>query len=191
MRRVEIALLLTLALTGCGQPEQKPAATATAAKPATPPPTAAEAQSIVADSPDFGEYEFTNAAYTLPMSRAAMNEPARAAANDLRRAGWISFSGDGVVLTSKAKNDKRFVVRPNGFVDIVPLAKKEFVSVDGVKPNSDGSVAVDFTWKWLPNDVGTAFRAGPVHDRFEGPQKATATIVRSGGSWMILRFRSR
>lgn len=193
MRRVEIAFLLVIALTGCGRPEaaKSPAKTATSPRPAVAPPTTAEAQSIVAGSSDFGEYQFTNAAYTLPLSRPAMNEPAQEAAADLKRAGWIAFSGDSVVLTAKAKGDKRWLVRPNGFVDIVPLAKKEFVSVDAVRSNPDGGVSVDFTWDWVPNEIGSAFHSGPVHDRFSGPQQATATLIRSGDAWMILRITPR
>jgi hypothetical protein len=187
-----VAFALLAALVACAPPERKApvAEKPQAVKPAIP-PTRDEAKTIVADSPDFGEYDFTNAAYTLPMSRAAMNEPARAAAADLKRAGWISFSGDSVVLSAKAKGDKRWLVRPNGFVDIVPLAKKEFLSVDGVRNDSEGNVAVDFTWKWIPNEIGSAFRSGAVHDRFAAPHQATATLIRSGDSWTILRIRPR
>lgn len=169
----------------------------TAEKPVTPipekpkpaPPSAAEAKQIIESSGDFSEFEFTSSAYTLPTKRSAMlNDQTRAVARDLQKAGWISFSGDEVVLTSKALTSRRFLTRPNGYVDIVPLAKKEMGEVTAVRPTEEG-VDVDFNWKWTPNDIGSAFKSGPLFDRYAAPQKATATLYHDGTSWRILRIR--
>src|SRR5688572_14827016 len=97
MSRWPIVFMVLMIACGGEQPRTETAVTATAATPAPPPPSSADAQKIIAESPVFSEYEFTNAAYTLPMQRSAMNEPARMAANDLRKAGWISFDGSGAV----------------------------------------------------------------------------------------------
>ena len=80
----------------------------------------------------------------------------------------------------KAKEDKRFLVRPNGTLDVVPLAKKELVSIDAVRGER-----VDFTWKWIPNEVGALLK-----DRFAGDQKATATLLWDGTTWTVLRIEA-
>jgi hypothetical protein len=170
-----IALLLVVA---CSKSET-PAVTKTAPPPPPAPPTKEQARELVAGSADFGEFEFTNAAVTLPMKKPAMNEPAQQLAKDLRAGGWIGFSGDDVVLTPKAKGDKRFLVRPNGFVDVVPLAKKEFGEVVAVRGED-----VDFTWKWIRNDIGAA-----IHKPDDAIQRATATLIHDGTSWSVLRIR--
>ncbi len=143
---------------------------------------------LIANSSDFSEYQFTNAAYTLPMKRSAMNEPARSAARELAAGKWIRFNGDDVELTPKAAGDKRFLVRPNGYVDIVPIAKKDFGSVTAVRLNQDGTVSADFDWRWIPNEVGQAFRSGLVRERFDATQHATAKLMWDGKSWTVLRI---
>lgn len=186
--------LLTLALAvvvACGG--EKPAATATSETTTTAathqPPSADEARELVASSAEFSEYQFTNAAYTLPMQRSAMNEPARAAARQLSDAKWIAFDGDGnLLLAAKAKDDKRFLVRPNGSLDIVPLAKKELTAVTNVTANASNEPVVEFEWKWIPNEVGSAFQSGPLFDRYSRPQKARATLLRSGSEWTVLKI---
>lgn len=174
MKRLAL-LLLVLACAG----EKPPAAPAKPAPALPPPPTAEQARAIIADSPELGEYQFTNAAYSLPMQRGMMNEPAREIAKALKEAGWISFDGAGnVVLSSRAEGDKRFLVRPNGVVDIVPLAKKEFGDVTGV----DGGT-VNFTWRWRPNELGLLF--GP---RYEGTQTAKAMLMWDGSAWSVMKI---
>jgi len=78
MKHALAVLLVVLAACSGEKPAGTGTATATApeAKPAAPaPPPAQQARDLIANSPDFAEYEFTNAGYTLPTSGAAMNEP--------------------------------------------------------------------------------------------------------------------
>lgn len=182
-------LLIVLLLVACSA--EKPAAPPAAAeKPAPPPPTLAEAKQIIESSGDFSEFEFTNSAFTLPMKRSMMlNDQTRNAARDLQKAGWIDFSGDDVVLR-KGATDRRFITRPNGYVDIVPLARKEIVEVTAVRPTSEG-VEADFDWKWTPNEVGSSFKTGPLYDRYATPKQATATLYIDGGKWRVLRIRAK
>ena len=115
-----------------------------------------------------------------------MNEPARQAATELRAAGWIRLDARGnVTLTDKATVDKRWLVRQNGLVEIVPLAKKELASVDAVRPGEDGAALADFTWRWIPNEVGLSFKRGLVKERFEAAQHASATLKFLGGRWQV------
>lgn len=37
---------------------------------------------------------------------------------------------------------------------VVPLAKKEFLSVTGLTKLGESQTGVDFTWKWVPNELG-------------------------------------
>ncbi|HWW60845.1 MAG TPA: hypothetical protein VN181_05695 [Thermoanaerobaculia bacterium] len=177
MKRLAIALLFAAACAN-----ETPAPPPTHTMPALPPPpTAEEARAIVESSPEFSEYQFTNAAYSLPMQRAMMNAPAKDAANALKKAGWLAFDGAGnVVLSPKAESDKRFLVRPNGVVDIVPLAKKEF----GIITSVEGGT-VKFTWSWKPNELGKLFGA-----RYDGTQEAKATLMWEGKEWGVLRIDS-
>ena len=181
--RGQMSAFLAILLFACGGEAPPPAATTTAPPPPPPPPSVEQAATILSTSPDLSDYQFTRAAYSLPTHRAGMNEPARAAAATLRKAGWISFTGDEVVLTEKARADKRFIVRPNDVIDIVPLAKKEFVRVSSVRSDSDGAPLVEFEWKWVPNEIGRLFEG-----RYDGAQYATAKLIWDGSSWSVLRI---
>jgi hypothetical protein len=182
------ALLLLVFLAACGTPEpKKAAAPPPAPKPAIAPPSAEAAQQLLAASPEFSDYQFTNASVTVPLN-APMPAYMEDDAKQLAAAGWLRKSGGGFELTEKAKGDKRFLVRPNGYADVVPLAKKELTGVTAVRPNPDGTVDAAFNWKWLPNEVGAAFTRGPVHDRYAAPQKATAKLMWDGSTWTVLRI---
>lgn len=196
MKRFTLSLTLTLLCVGCAAPETRPTpptVTSAAAKPSLALPTQEQARDLINTSGEFSQFEFTNAAYTLPMRRAAMNPEAQRAAADLRAAGWIAFDGDGnVELTAKAKEDKRWLVRQNGVVDLVPLARKDVGAVTGVNRLPDGKVAADFDWHWITNEVGSAFRSGPVHDRFASHDlRATATLAPDGTAWSVLGVTAR
>lgn len=153
----------------------------------SPPPTAAEAREIIANSPELSEHQFTNAGWTAPINPGLMSAPVRDEARDLAAAGWISFENE-IGLTEKSRGDKRFVLRPNGLLDVVPLAKKEMGAVIATRNNADGTIAAGFDWKWIPNEVGSSFKKGPVHDRFAAPQRSTATLMWDGTSWIVLKI---
>jgi hypothetical protein len=182
-------MAVALLLFACSNEKPVSDSQTATAPPATPPPTAQQARELLANSAELGEYEFTNAAFTLPVSGAAMNEPQRVSARELAAGGWLAMDSTGdIALTEKSRNDKRFLLRPNGLLDIVPLAKKEMGDVTAVRADADGTVTVDFTWKWIANEVGTAFRTGPVHDRYASPQDGRATLMWDGAQWTILKI---
>lgn len=181
----------------CGTENRDATETATASAqtstiPHPPLPTVEEARQLIAASAEFSDYQFTNASWSLPMKRSAMNEVALASAKELVRAGWIRFDGDNVVLTAKAASDKRWLVRPNGFVDLVPLAKKELTEVAAVQASADGNARANFCWKWIPNEVGASFTSGLLSERFSSMQCASATLQpREGGGWEVLLLERR
>ena len=179
--------ILVMLLAACGQ--EQPAITNTqTTAPQVTPPSADDARKIIQSSMEFGEFQFTDAAYSMPVSHSAMNDPQRAAARALQSAGWLAIDGAGdVMLSDKARTDKRFLLRPNGILDIVPLAKKEMGGVVAVRANPDGTAAADFTWHWIANEVGGAF----LRNQFEGTRNATATLFRENGEWKVLKIDPR
>ncbi|HEX3110525.1 MAG TPA: hypothetical protein VHU41_15630, partial [Thermoanaerobaculia bacterium] len=166
-------LIVTVLLFGCGGEKHAPS---TAVAPARPPaphracPSAADAQAIIEKSSDFGELDFTQTAVTIPVKKSAMNAPQLDSAKQLASGGWLKFDGDDVTLT-KGKDDPRFNVRGNGFIDVVPVAKKKMGTASNVRPSADGCDA-DFTWEWVPTEVGGAFRHGAAAELFGKPHNS-------------------
>lgn len=192
MKRFAILLALALAACSSEQPAASNPTDSAAQKPAAAPPSAQQARAIIEKSGELGQHEFTNAAVSLPVAGSSMNEPTRNLARQLATAGWIAFDGAGdIMLTDKSRSDKRFLLRENGLLDVVPLAKKEIGDVTAIRANSDGTVNADFTWRWLPNEVGTAFTSGPVHDRFNATQNATANLMWNGTEWTMITVEAR
>ena len=179
-RLLGIALLLAACSAETPAPPPEPE------KPKTPPPpSVAEARELIANAGAFGEFEFTNAGYSLPMEKSMRHEAANDVAAKLAKAKWIALDGSGKVsLTPKASSDKRFLARANGILDIVPLAKKEMGDVTAVRANPDGTASGDFTWTWVPNEIGALLA-----DRYAGTQKSTATLMWDGTSWTVLSVR--
>ncbi len=191
------AFAMLLLLTACANEDQTQTSTATetqidAAKKA-PPITKEQAREMIANSPVLGEHEFTFAAVSLPVSGSRLNEVTRNTAKQLADAGWIEFDPTGdLALTDKSRNDKRFVLRENGILDIVPLAKKEMGDVAGnVTIHGDGTASVDFSWKWVPNEVGASLKTGLEAERFAKTQNATATFIWDGTSWSVLKIDAK
>jgi len=184
MRRL-IGIALLAAACGGGE---KQATTAVA--PARPPaphracPSATEARGIVEASSDFGELDFTQAAVTIPIKKSSMNAPQLGNTKRLATAGWLKFDGDEVVLT-KGKSDPRFNVRPNGFIDVVPIAKKKLINASNVHPTPEGCDA-NIQWMWIPTEVGAAFKESEL---FTPTHTATATLMWDGANWTMLRIR--
>jgi hypothetical protein len=189
MKRTILALVF---LAACSS--EKPATTTAAAEQqaATPPPNAQQARAIIEKSAELGQHEFTNAAISLPISGANMNEPTRAIAKQLAAAGWLEVDESGdLFATNKSRNDKRFLWRENGLLDVVPLAKKEMGDVTAVRANPDGSVNADFTWRWIPNEVGATFTSGPVHERFAKTNQASANLMWNGTEWTMITIETK
>jgi hypothetical protein len=188
MKRTILALAL---LAACSS--EKPAATTTAAQSSgATPPTTQQARALIEKSGEFSQHEFTNAALSMPVAGSSMNAPTREMAKQLAAAGWLVFDGTGdLMLGDKARSDKRFILRENGLLDIVPLAKKELGEVTAVRTNPDGTVNADFNWHWIPNEVGSTFTAGPIHDRFAGTQNATANLMWNGTEWAMISVEKK
>jgi hypothetical protein len=183
-----LVVLLVAFAFACGGGEKRASAPPANVKKAPAKlPTAAEAQQLIEASSDFGQLEFDNTAVTLPMKKSAMNAPQLDNAKQLAAAGWLKFNGDDVELT-KGKDDGRFNVRGNGFMDVVPVAKKKMGAVTSVRTSPDGAEA-DFTWQWEPTEVGTAFKHGDVRKLFGVEHHSVATFLWDGSTWSVLHIR--
>jgi hypothetical protein len=182
-----LAVMLLVFAVACGG--EKHAATSAAPAKKTPPklPTAAAAQQLIESSSDFGQLEFDSTAVTLPMKKSAMSQLQLESAKQLQAAGWLKFNGDDLELT-KGKDDARFNVRGNGFMDVVPVAKKKLGTVSNVRPSPDGADA-DVTWQWEPTEVGTAFKSGEVSKMFGTEKHSVATFIWDGTNWSVLHIR--
>ena len=184
MRRA--LLLSTLLLAACAETPESTTPAGTAAPQAVL-PSPDEAAKLITDAPEFADFQFTYASWSVPLKKEALNENTRRTVEELRSAGWLGFDGDGnVVLAERAQNDRRFLVRSNGTLDIVPLAKKELITVESVVAAPQGQAAATFTWKWVPNEVGAALKSGLIHQQLNTPHRATARFMRSGDGWMLL-----
>jgi len=180
--------IATLLLAACSS--EAPVSESAAPKPAAPaPPSAEQTRELLASSAELGEYEFTNAGFTTPVAATTMSEPVRQSVQELVDGGWLARDGDrNIILTERSRNDKRFLLRPNGLLDIIPLAKKELLAVQSVASQPDGTLLATFSWRWLPNEVGSAFKTGLVHDRFATEQDGKATLMWDGTSWIVLKI---
>ena len=180
-------------VAACSNEPVPPATPDAQTKPQAPaPPQAAAVGELIAGSPEFGDYQFTNAAVSIPVAGSQMSEPTRALARELASAGWIAFDGAGdIMLTDRSRSDRRFLMRENGILDIVPIAKKEMGEVGTVRQNPDGTASADFTWRWVPNEVGSSFKSGMVHDRLASIQQARATLIWDGTAWSVLGIDAR
>jgi hypothetical protein len=186
MKRAFLSLAFVV-LAACGG-EAPSTATGAPKAQTPPPPSVAEAQTMIGGSAELGEFEFTNAAFTTPVDLKLASEPVRISAKELADAGWISIDAGQVTLNAKSRDDKRFLMRANGILDVVPLAKKEMGEVTAVHANADGTATADFAWRWVANEVGSAFKTGALHDRFATPRTSKATLIWDGSTWSVLKI---
>jgi hypothetical protein len=183
-------LTLLLLASACGKHEPPAVTTETrAAVPTLPPPAAAQAVLVIRDSPELGDFHFTDAAVSIPVEGANQHGEQSQYAKALIQGGWLANQAN-VELTDRANQDRRFLLRPNGVLDVVPLAKKEVIDVVTVNANHDGTVAATFHWHWIPNDIGQAFpRRTTLGKRYaELSYRAIATIQNDGKAWSVKKI---
>jgi hypothetical protein len=190
--RIPILACLSLLLLApaCGKHEPAAMATETrAAVPALPPPAAAQAVLVIRDSPEFGDFHFTDASLSIPVEGANQHGEQSQYAKALIQGGWLA-NKPNVELTDRANQDRRFLLRPNGVLDVVPLAKKELIDVVFVLDNHDGTVNAAFNWHWIPNDIGQALPPRTtLGKRYAEPSyRAIATLQDDGKVWSVKKI---
>ena len=181
-------VLSALLVVACGgsEPPQVDDSTASATVTSNAPlPSPAEAAELITASQPFGDYHFTYSSWTFPLDRPVTHETQLVLARELEKGGWLTVEDGRIALTDKGRSDKRFLERPNGSLDIVPLAKKEIIEVSAIERSDDGARAL-VRWRWVPNEVGEAFTAGSIRERFASEHLATVTLTESSqGAWEV------
>jgi len=118
----------------------------------------------------------------------------------------VSITPEGERLISSVSGFKKSEEADGTFLYQAPLAQRQLVGVTGVNMNGVNNAIVEYTWKWVPNQLGNVFDAGgPLVKSFNlwerqtlinkyevdfyngEPTKATLALVRFGREWKISR----
>jgi len=116
----------------------------------------------------------------------------------------VSITPEGERLISGVPGLKKSIEADGTFSYQAPLAQRQLVGIAGVSMNGPDNAIVEYTWKWLPNQLGDVFDAGgPLVKSFNlwerqtlinkyqvdfynaSPTKSTLALVRSGREWKI------
>jgi len=116
----------------------------------------------------------------------------------------VSITPEGERLMSGVAGFKKSKEADGIFSYQAPLAQRQLVSLAGVNMNGADNAIVEYTWKWVPNQLGDVFDAGgPLVKSFNlwerqtlinkyqvdfynaSPTKSTLALVRSGREWKI------
>jgi len=116
----------------------------------------------------------------------------------------VSITPEGERLINGVPGLKKSQEADGTFSYQAPLAQRELVSIVGVSMNGGDNAMVEYTWKWVPNQLGDVFdAAGPLVKSFNlwerqtlinkyqvdfyhaSPTKSTLALVRSGREWKI------
>ncbi len=116
----------------------------------------------------------------------------------------ISITPEGERLMSGVPGFKKSKEADGTFSYQAPLALRQLVSIAGVNMNGVDNAIVEYTWKWVPNQLGDVFDAGgPLVKSFNlwerqtlinkyevafyngEPTKSTLALARSGREWKI------
>ncbi len=84
--------------------------------------------------------------------------------------GTLAFTREGLLNVSAADQGAWWVI---------PVAKRQFVSVDDIDCGAADMCTATFTWRWQPNDVGNA-----MHPQIE-PHQGTARLLGGAGGRVV------
>ena len=116
----------------------------------------------------------------------------------------VSITPEGERLMSGVPGFKKSKEADGTFSYKASLAQRQLVSLAGVNMNGADNAIVEYTWKWVPNQLGDVFDAGgPLVKSFNlwerqtlinkyqvdfynaNPTKSTLTLARNGREWKI------
>ncbi len=116
----------------------------------------------------------------------------------------VSITPEGERLMSGVPGFKKSKEEDGTFSYQAPLAQRQLVSIAGVNMTGVNNATVEYTWKWVPNQLGDVFDAsGPLVKSFNlwerqtlinkyqvafyngEPTKSTLALVRNGREWKI------
>jgi hypothetical protein len=121
-----------------------------------------------------------------------------------RGAEFISVTPGGERLVSAIPGFKKWKEADGTFTYQVPLAQRQLVNVSAVNMVGVNNAVVDYTWKWVPNQMGDLFDAGgplvkgfnlwdrqTLINKYEAdfyhatPTKSTLALARTDQGWKI------
>ncbi len=119
-------------------------------------------------------------------------------------AEFISVTPGGERLVSAISGFKKWKEADGTFTYQVPLAQRQLVNVSAVNMVGVNNAVVDYTWKWVPNQMGDLFDAGgplvkgfnlwdrqTLINKYEAdfyhatPTKSTLALARTDQGWKI------
>jgi hypothetical protein len=121
-----------------------------------------------------------------------------------RGAEFISVTPGGERLVSAIPGFKKWKEADGTFTYQVPLAQRQLVNVSAANMVGVNNAVVDYTWKWVPNQMGDLFDAGgplvkgfnlwdrqTLINKYEAdfyhatPTKSTLALARTDQGWKI------
>jgi hypothetical protein len=116
----------------------------------------------------------------------------------------VTLTPGGERLVGGLPGFKKWKETDGTFCYQVPLAQRRLVSISDVTMSGVNNAIVEYTWKWVPNQMGDLFDAGgPLVKSFNlwerqtlinkyeadfyhgSPTKSTLALVRSDQGWRI------
>ncbi len=146
----------------------------------------------VIEQPEDSHYRLLQKAGILKLAKAA------------RGAEMVSLTPAGERLTTTIPGVKKSKEIDGTVAYQVPLAERQLVSVNDITMIGVNNATVEYTWKWVPNQMGDVFDAGgplvksfnlwdrqTLIDKFEAdfyrgsPTKSTLAFARTDRGWRI------
>jgi hypothetical protein len=116
----------------------------------------------------------------------------------------VSLTPAGESVLASVPGLKKEKEKDGRFLYQAPLAQRQLVGIAGVTMIGSDTATVEYSWKWVPNQLGDVFDAGgPMVKSFNlwdrqnlinkykvdfytgDPTKSTIALVRSGRGWKI------
>jgi hypothetical protein len=148
--------------------------------------------SSVAEKPGDPHYRLLEKAGIVKLAKAA------------RGAETILLTPGGERLIAAVPGSKKWKEADSTFSYQVPLAQRQLVGITGITMIGVNNATVEYTWKWVPNQMGDVFDAGgpmvkgfnlwdrqTLINKYEAdfyhgdPTKSTLALARTDRGWKI------
>jgi len=148
----------------------------------------------VDERPEDAHYRLLEKAGIVKLAKAA------------RGRGVVSLTPAGERLITVLPGSRKWKETDGTFSYQVPLAQRQLVSITNITMSGVNNATVEYTWKWVPNQMGDLFDAGgslvksfnlwdrqSLIDKYEvdfyhgSPTKSTLAFARTDQGWRIAR----
>ena len=144
------------------------------------------------ETPEDSRYRLLEKAGIVKLAKAA------------RGSATVSLTPAGERLITALPNVKKWKETDGSFCYQIPLAQRQLVSISGITMVGVNGATVEYTWKWMPNQLGDVFDVGgplvksfnlwdrqTLIDKYEAdfyhgnPTKSTLALVRTDQGWRL------